>query len=106
MMEWAGELYINDDEERRHPYVSPLLAPNLADLPPALVLTAEADILRDEGEAYARRLAAAGNEVRCIRYQGMSHAFVAMAGLVDAGKIALQDCVSALRDSFSRPAAT
>ncbi|MDX1417309.1 MAG: alpha/beta hydrolase [Candidatus Promineifilaceae bacterium] len=97
MMEWAGNHYINNEADRRHPYISPLLAPDLRGLPAAFVLSAEFDILRDEGEVYARRLAEAGNQVRAIRYNGMVHAFVAMAGAVDLGKIALDDCALALK---------
>ncbi len=100
MMEWAGNHYISDDPERLNPYVSPLLAPDLSRLPPAFILTAEMDILRDEGEAYAHRLVEAGNEVRAIRYKGMVHAFVAMAGGVEMGKTALMDCAYELRRAF------
>lgn len=100
-MEWAGSHYVNQEADRSHPYVSPLLAPDLGDLPPVFVVTAESDILRDEGEAYARRLAEAGSRVRAIRYTGMVHAFVAMAGFVDLGRTALEDCAAELRAAFS-----
>ncbi|MFD4633740.1 alpha/beta hydrolase [Streptomyces sp. NPDC058284] len=70
--------YAPDRESRAHGAVSPLRAPvsRLRDLPPALVLTAEADVLRDEGEAYAARLREADVPVVSIRYQGTIHAFV------------------------------
>jgi acetyl esterase len=104
LMEWSAGHYLTDDADRRHPYVSPLLADDLRDLAPAFVLTAELDVLRDEGEAYAARLAAAGNRVRLVRYGGMVHAFIAMAGTVDLGQVALDDCARALRDAFAVPA--
>lgn len=100
MMEWASNLYVSHHSERENPYVSPLLAQDLTRLPPAFIVTAEADILRDEGEAYAHRLAAAGNKVRCVRYKGMVHAFVAMAGDVGMGRVALQDCAASLSEWF------
>ncbi len=101
LMEWAGDHYVARAEDRFHPYVSPLRAADLSGLPPALIQTAEFDILRDEAEAYARRLDAARINVVCTRYLGMVHAFVAMAGTVDLGRIALQDAAQALQVGLS-----
>ncbi len=103
LMEWAGDHYVARTEDRFHPYVSPLRAADLDGLPPALIQTAEFDILRDEAEAYARRLDAANVNVVCTRYLGMVHAFVAMAGAVDVGRIALQDAAQALQVGLSTP---
>lgn len=65
--------YLNAPDDARNPYASPLLAPDLSGLPPALILTAEYDILRDQGEAYARRLEAAGVPVTYSMYEGHIH---------------------------------
>jgi acetyl esterase len=67
--------YLPDPELYGHPYASPLLAPDHSRLPPALVITAEFDPLRDEGEAYARKLVTAGVPARFVRYSGVVHGF-------------------------------
>ena len=77
-MKYGWDLYAPDAKTRDNPYVSPLRASNaeLKDLPPALVITAENDPLRDEGEAYARKLKDAGVDVTAVRYNGVIHDFV------------------------------
>lgn len=75
MMKWFWDSYTTDPVERAQPYASPLRATTeqLRGLPPALVQTAGNDVLRDEGEAYARKLDAAGVDVIAVRYSGMIH---------------------------------
>ena len=77
MMEWFWDAYTTNPSERQEIYASPLLAApeQLQGLPPALIQTAEKDVLRDEGEAYARKLDAAGVTVVATRYNGMIHDF-------------------------------
>ncbi|SNR94490.1 Acetyl esterase/lipase [Methylobacillus rhizosphaerae] len=77
MMKWFWDSYLDDQEARREIYASPVRATleQLSDLPPALIQTAEFDVLRDEGEAYAHRLSDAGVTVMCSRYLGVIHDF-------------------------------
>ena len=77
-MQWFWDQYTTDETQRDQMTASPLRATKeeLADLPPALIITGEADVLRDEGEAYAQHLRAAGVEVTQARMQGIIHDFV------------------------------
>jgi acetyl esterase len=96
-MEWYLDLYLPAGVDRRHPDVSPLFAPSLAGLPPALVLTAECDPLRDEGEAYAERLRAEGVPVVLKRYSGAIHGFFAMSGITEMARDAVSEVALAVR---------
>ncbi|MCZ2826915.1 MULTISPECIES: alpha/beta hydrolase [unclassified Modestobacter] len=82
-MQWFWDQYTTDEQERAQITASPLRATTeqLTGLPPALVITAEADVLRDEGEAYAAALRAAGVPVVAVRYQGIVHDFVMLNAL-------------------------
>jgi acetyl esterase/lipase len=84
-MKWFWNHYLRADQDGRNPYASPLLAENLTSLPPAFVITAEFDPLRDEGEAYAARLRESGVPVKVTRYSGMIHGFINIADLRQVG---------------------
>jgi acetyl esterase len=83
--------------------LSPLLAPSHADLPPALVITAECDAVRDDGEAYAAKLAEAGVGVTCVRYMGMLHTFYGMRSTLDAAALAQRQVGEMLRAAVEAP---
>jgi len=82
-MRWFRAQYLAKEQDAADWRVSPLRAPSLAGLPPALVVTAGYDPLRDEGEAYARRLREAGVSVDAVSFGGMIHGFVPMGRLID-----------------------
>jgi acetyl esterase len=80
---------------------APLLAKDLAGLPPALVLVAGYDVLRDEGVAYAEALQGAGNHVVLVEYAGLAHGFINMSGALDASRQAVAQVSAALRSALS-----
>ncbi|CAL9438571.1 Acetyl esterase [Actinosynnema sp. ALI-1.44] len=100
-MQWFWDQYTTSDAERAQITASPLRATTdeLRGLPPALVITAEADVLRDEGEAYANNLRAAGVPVTAVRYQGVIHDFVMLNALrgTHAAEAAITQAVAFLR---------
>ena len=97
MMIWFWNQYLENEDVVDHPYVSPLRAENLNQLPEALIVTAEYDPLRDEGEAYARRLQEAGGKATFTRYDGMIHGFIRMTSQLDKARQALDEIVGTLR---------
>jgi len=102
MLWFRGHYVGNDPASWDDPAVSPLNAPAeaLAGLPPALVITAEFDPLRDEGEAYAAALRAAGVDATATRYDGVIHGFFSMPDLLPEGKAAIDEACQALRAAF------
>jgi acetyl esterase len=103
-MAWFWDAYLPDVERRSEPYASPLRASDeqLAGLPPAFVIVDEADVLRDEGEAYAARLRAAGVPVTTVRYDGITHDFMMLNPLSDTQgtRAAVSQATSILRDAL------
>jgi acetyl esterase len=100
-MRWYWDQYLQGPEAASDPYAVPMAAKDLKGLPPALVITAEYDPLRDEGEAYAGRLRAAGIPTASTRYDGMIHGFFGMPAVLDQGKRAIADACAALRQAFA-----
>jgi acetyl esterase len=103
-MEWFWDAYLPDPVARRQPTAAPLNASldQLAGLPEALVIVDENDVLRDEGEAYARKLSDAGVRVASVRYNGTIHDFVMLNALADtpATRSAIAQAVGALRGAL------
>jgi acetyl esterase len=100
-MEWFWDHYLASPGDGRNPYASPLHAPDLAGLPPTMVVTAQFDPLRDEGRAYARRLREAGVAVRESQYDDMIHGFFWMAGALDRGKELIAEMGNELRQRLA-----
>jgi acetyl esterase/lipase len=103
-MQWFWDQYTTDETERAQITASPLRATTeqLTGLPPALVITGEADVLRDEGEAYANKLRQAGVPVTAVRFQGVIHDFVMLNALREthAAETAIALAISTLRGTL------
>ncbi|WP_210238533.1 alpha/beta hydrolase [Pseudalkalibacillus caeni] len=99
-MIWFWDHYLRDESDGMNPYASPILAKDLTGLPPALVITAGFDPLRDEGEAYAEKLKNAGVPVEATRYDGMIHGFFWMPGILEQGRNAIDQAAKGLKDAF------
>jgi acetyl esterase/lipase len=97
LMEWFATHYIPRAEDRTRPDASPACIADLRGLPPALVITAECDPLRDEGEAYAKRMQEAGVPVTLTRYAGMIHPFLHFVVVTPNAHKALDEIASAIR---------
>jgi acetyl esterase len=96
-MLWFFERYAPDPATRSDPRLAPLRAADLSGAPPAIVLTAEHDVLRDEGEAYAERLRAAGVDVSHKRFAGQMHGFFALVNVLPASADGLDFVVEEIK---------
>lgn len=97
-VKWYWGMYLNSSEDAVNPLASPLWAADLSGLPPATVIIAELDPLRDESELYGKRLVEARVATEILRYDGMTHGFFTMVGILDAAT----DAVSAAANRLAR----
>lgn len=103
MMMWFWRHYLPDADSGHDPLASPIRADSHADLAAATIVTAEFDPLRDEGEAYGRRLREAGADVDVVRYDGLIHGFLGFAGMVESAGRATSEIGERLRAALARP---
>lgn len=101
-MEWFSSLYFSDGEQKSHPWADPLNAQSLEGLPPAVVATAGYDPLRDEGDAYAKRLRDAGVQVLHLTYPHLAHSFSMLGGVLPSASLALFDIADNLKRLIDR----
>ncbi len=101
---WFYKHYLKSQRDSNDPRFAPLLTDDLSKLPPSLIIVAGYDPLRDEGIEYAKRLIEAGNRVALINYEGMTHGFYLMGGVVEEAKRAVAQSAAALREAFSKAA--
>ena len=101
-MQWFHDQYLRNDADANDWRASPILAKDLSGLPPALVMAAECDVLRDEGRLYADRLIAAGVPVEYVLYEGMIHAFAPLQTILDGADKAAAKAAGALAAAFAR----
>ena len=100
-MQWFWNNYLGPDGDGSHPYASPIQANDLSGLPDATVITAECDVLRDEGEDYAAALKTAGVDTRSTRYEGFLHGFNVQPGHIQAADSALDEAADRIKRSFA-----
>ncbi|MCP5504543.1 MAG: alpha/beta hydrolase [Chlamydiales bacterium] len=100
-IEWYKKQYIPKGQDPLDPRLSPLYANDFSSLPPALIITAEYDPMRDEGETYAQKLKSAGVPTELKRYKGMVHGFFQMEGILDETRLAINHVGETLKNHFS-----
>jgi acetyl esterase len=89
------------EEKSKHPWISPLFGKSLGSLPPTIIVTAGFDMLRDEGEAYARALNKAGTEAVLLCQEGMVHGFINMIGFSPAARQSFDSVLSTLKEKLT-----
>jgi acetyl esterase len=100
MMPWFWNYYLENESDKTNKYVAPLHADNLSGMPPTILITAEFDPLRDEGEQYAQKLADAGVSVKFQRFDGVVHEFFGLAGAVSKAADAVKFAAEGLQEVF------
>jgi acetyl esterase len=100
---WFWDQYLGDESQAANPHAAPLLASDLRGLPRALVITAEYDVLRDEGARYVERLRAAGVPAQLSRYDGVHHRFAEMLGILEKAEQAHDEMCAWLRETLASP---
>jgi acetyl esterase len=101
-MRYFRDAYLSTESDQHDRRASPLLAADLSKLPPALLLTAGFDPLRDEGRAYADAMSVAGNRVQYVCFERQIHGFIIMGGIIDEANTAVALCVDYLRTHFKQ----
>lgn len=101
LMKWFWNHYLDDPADASDPRAAPLQARNFSRLPPATIIVAEYDVLRDEGEEYGARLKEAGVDATVSRYDGTIHFLVLLAERIDKGQLALDQLAAALRAALA-----
>jgi acetyl esterase len=103
LIDYFMDLYFSgENKDLRHPLASPLFVEDLSRLPPALIVSAGYDPLKDEDRAYYEKLKAAGVDATHTHYPGMIHGFINMPAFIDAAKDCLRECGTALKEAFVR----
>jgi acetyl esterase len=100
MMRWFLDHYIHPETDLLHPYLAPIWAEDLSNLPPALIITAGFDPLQSEGMLYAKKLQDAGNSVRYIDYENMIHVFFQMPRFLKTSREAFKNIAQELKVVF------
>jgi acetyl esterase len=101
-VEFFRDAYLPEASDRKNPYASPLLAESLENLPPAILVTAGFDVLKDEGIAYAERLEAAGVPTVRASYPSMIHGFITMDRIFGEAEDAIDEIAAALSEAFGK----
>jgi len=101
-MEWFFAHYLGDDLQTDNPLVAPLRAKDLSGLPPAFIVTAEYDVLRDEGELFAEKLSAAGTPTQLVRCEGVNHGFWILASILDEATESVQQACAWLNERLNK----
>ncbi len=100
-MQWIWKCYLTSEEDAYAPLAVPIAATDLADLPSALIVTAQYDVLCDEGHKYAVALRASDVNVTHLHVEGVMHGFIHMHGLFDRGQQAIKEVATIIREAVA-----